>query len=99
MDKCYNDLGCPAVTFDSFWQVYCDLRNKVDDAIPLDVVTSLNQSIFSEPGEDEDAPFTLAHLKAPELDMRNVVDVDEAEVEEDLLAVNFTIEDDQDQLY
>lgn len=75
MDQCYKDLGCPAVTFESFWEVYCDLRDKVDAAVPLDVVTRLNQSILNEPGEGEDVLFALEHLKAPELDMSNVVDV------------------------
>ena len=99
VDKCYSDLGCPAVTFESFWEVYCDLRDRVDAAIPLGIVTSLNQSIFSEPGEGEDVQFTLDHLKAPELDMRNAVDVDEGEDGRDLLEISFTVDHNQDQLY
>ena len=79
--QCYNDLGCPAVTFESFWKVYCDLHNRVDTVIPLGTVTSLNQSIHSEPGEGEDVPFSFEHLKSPELDMRNAVDVEEGEDE------------------
>jgi len=51
----------------------------VDATIPLNVVTSINQSIFSELREDEDVEFAIAHLKAPELDMRNAVEVDEDE--------------------
>lgn len=110
VDRCYNDLGCPPVTFDSFWEVYCTLRDRVEATIPLNVITSLNQSIFSEPGEDEDVEFTLAHLKAPELDMRNAVEVDESEKgeqegdvdqeeNEGLFQISFSIEANQDQLY
>ena len=77
VDKCYEDIGCPPVTIESFWQVYCDLRDRVDVAIPLNVVTTLNQSIFSEPGDDEDIEFSLAHLKAPDLGMLKSVEVDE----------------------
>jgi hypothetical protein len=99
VDKCYDDLGRPAVTFESFWEVYCDLRDKVDATIPLDVAASLNQSIFSEPEGGEDVQFALANLKSPELDMRNAVDADEGEDEEGLFHVSFTTEDNQDQLY
>ena len=101
MDKCYDDLGWPPVTLESFWGVYCALRDEVDAVIPLDVVTSLNQSIFSEPGEGEDIPFALEDLKAPELDMRNAVDVEEGDEgdEEGFFPVSFTVENDQEQLY
>jgi hypothetical protein len=99
VEKCYDDLGSPAVTFESFWGIYCGLRDKVDATIPLEVVTSLNQSIFSEPGEGEDVEFALKDLKAPELDMRNAVDVDGSEDEDGLFLVDFTVDDDQDQLY
>jgi hypothetical protein len=77
VDECYENLGCPLVTIESFWEVYIALRDRVDDVIPLSLSTDLNQSIFSEPGEAEDIQFTLNHLKAPELDMRNAVEVDE----------------------
>ena len=76
MDRCYQDLSCPSVTFGSFWEVYCALLEKVNSTISLDLVTNLNQSIITEPGEDEGVDFDLAHLKAPELDMRNAVEVD-----------------------
>lgn len=97
VDRCYSDMGHPAVEFESFWEIYCDLRDRVEATIPHSIVTSLNQSIFSEPGEDEDVPFTLAHLRAPKLDMRNAVDTDGED--EDLPSVSFTIDDNQDQLY
>lgn len=97
VDQCYDDLGRPAVTFASFWKVYCDLRDKVDATIPLNVVTSLNQSILSEPGEGEDVPFALAHLKDPELDMRNAVDG--GEDDEGLFSISFSVDEGEDQLY
>jgi hypothetical protein len=99
VEKCYDDLGSPAVTFESFWGIYCGLRDKVDATIPLEVVTSLNQSIFSEPGEGEEDEFALEDLKAPELDMRNAVDGDGSEDEDGLFLVDFTVDDAQDQLY
>ena len=115
MDACYQDLGRPPVTFESFWNVYIDLRDRVDATIPLDIVTSLNQSIFSEHEEDDHIEFALEHLKAPELDMRNAVEVDEEEEDigegtggedvdvdengDDLFQVSFTLDIDQDQLY
>ena len=89
--------------------------NRVDATIPLDVATSLNQSIFSEPEEGEDIPFTLAHLKEPQLNMRNSVEVsedeemgkkgegdigeDEEEGGEGLFQVSFPMDNDQDRLY
>ena len=97
VDQCYDDLGCPAVTFKSFCEVYCDLHDKVDATIPLNIVTSLNQSILSEPGEGEDVPFALLHFKAPGLDMRNAVDGDEDG--EGLFSISFSVDQDQDQLY
>ena len=79
VDKCYADLECPPVTFESFSEVYCILCDRVDAAIPLNVITSLNQSIFSELEEDGDFEFSLAQLNALELDTRNVVEVYEDE--------------------
>ena len=103
MDQCYNDLGSPVVTFDSFWEVYCALHDKVDAAIPLEVVTSLDQTNPGEPEEQEAVTFALAHLKAPELDMGgNSVDSDvggDGDEDEELTSVSFTNENDQDQLY
>lgn len=99
VDQCYDELGRPVVTFESFWEVYRDLRDEVDTTIPLNVVTSLNQSASSDPGEDEGIEFTLAHLRAPELNMRNAVDANEEEVEDFVSPVSFTVDNDQDQLY
>ena len=99
MDQCYDNLDCPTVTFKSFWDVFQDLCDEVNAMISPDVINSLNQSIVGESGEGEDVGFALAHLKDPELDMRNAVEVDEEEEEEDLPLISFTIEDDQDQLY
>ena len=111
MDQCYNNLGQPTVTFKSFWKVYQDLRDEVDVMISPNIITILNQSIVGEAGEGGDAEFALAYLKAPELDMRNAVEVDEEDdvknaagvdgedEKEDIPLVDFTIEDDEDQLY
>ena len=99
VDACYQDLGCPDITYESFWQVYCDLRDKVDGVVPLSIITGLSHSILSEPAGAEDVPFALAHLKAPDLDQRNSVEVDEEEGQEDLHSIAFTIEDEEDQLY
>ena len=101
MDQCYSNLGCPTVTFKSFWEVFQDLCDEVNAMISPDVVSSLNQSIFGEDGEGEgvDVEFALAHLKNPELDMRNAAEVDGEDEEEDLPMISFTIEDAQDQLY
>lgn len=100
VSKCYDDLGKPAVTFDKFWEVYCNLRDRVEEVISEDIVVSLNQSIFSE--SVVEGPFALAHLKAPEIDMRNAVDV-EGEGEggdgNDIFHWNFTVDKDQDELY
>jgi len=99
--SCYDDLGCPTVTFGSFWEVYRDLRDSVDATIPLSVITGLGWSISSESGEGEDVQFTLAHLKAPEPDTGAGADTDERAQggEEDSFQIDFTIDDDQDQLY
>ena len=77
--------------------------------ISPEVISSLNQSIVGESGGGEDVEFALTHLKKPELDMRNAVEVRgkdeedlvevEGEDEEDLLMISFTDEEDQDQLY
>ena len=89
-------MGQPAVTFDTFWEVYCNLRNKVEVAIPDDIATGFDQSISSEPvGE-----FALGHLRAPEVDMRNVVDVEDREgIDGDIFTCEFTVDNDRDQLY
>ena len=94
-DRCYDDLGRPSVTVKSFWTIYCALHDKVDATIPLAVITSLNRSILSEPGEGD--------LEAPGLGMGNAVGAGEVYVdeedEEDVFSVSFTIDNDQDQLY
>lgn len=95
--ECYNNLGRPTVTFKSFWEVYCDLRDVVDATIPPSTITGLSQSISSEPGEDVE--FTMADLASPELNVRNAVDIDERGDEEEGFLVSFTVDDDQDQLY
>ena len=81
--------------------MFQDLRDEVNAMISPDVVSSLNQSIVGEAGEDEGVEFALAHLKNPELDMRNAAEVDgeDDEEEEDLPMISFTIEGVQDQLY
>jgi hypothetical protein len=102
VDRCYDELGQPVVTFESFWGVYCDLRDKVEAAIPPEIVTGLNESIFSEPGGDGDGSFALEGLKAPDLYTGNsiVIDVDpDVDVDEELFSISFTIDNDQDQLY
>ena len=82
MGRCHENLGYPPVTFDTFWEVYLALRNEVEATIPLNVITSLNQSILNEPGGDGEEGFAMAHMEAPELDSRNVVEVDEDEDED-----------------
>ena len=48
VSKCYDDLGRPAVTSDQFWEVYCNLRDSVEEVITEDITTSFSQSIFTE---------------------------------------------------
>ena len=82
VNQCYKDLGCPPVTFDTFWEVYITLRDSVEAAISPSIVTSLSQSIFSE-HEGEEEEFAMGHMKAPEFDSRNVIEVeDEEDVDE-----------------
>lgn len=97
MNKCYNDLDQPVVTFDTFWEVYCDLRDRVEVVAPEDLVMGLSQSIFSEPAAAD--PFALAHLNAPEIDMRNVDVEGEEGHNGDIFSCEFTVDNDRDQLY
>ena len=97
MSESYDRLGQPKVTFDTFWAVYCGLRDEVEAATPREVATGLAQSIFDENATED--PFTLAHLKAPGVGVGKVVDVEDQEVgNDDIFTCEFTVEDDRDQL-
>jgi len=86
------------VTFDAFWEIYCDLRDRVEAEVPEDTIMDLSQSIPSEPIAE--GSFALENLKDPELDMRNAVDVEgEGEDNADIFSCEFTVDNDRDQLY
>lgn len=98
VSKCYCDLGKPAVTSGTFWDIYCGLRDKVEGMIPEGIVAGFSQSIFSE--SIVEGPFALAHLKTPEIDIRNAVDVEgEGGVNDDIFSCEFTVDNERDELY
>jgi len=96
--QCFEDLGKPDITFDTFWDVYRELRELVDTAVPDDLVVALSES-FRDDTDGAPEPFALAHMKEPEL--RGIgVDLGENEgIQDGALFVDFTIEEDRDQLF
>ena len=63
--QCFEDLGNPKVTFDTFWDVYCELQDLVEVAIPGDITMTLSKSIRGD-ADGMLEPFELVHLKEPE---------------------------------
>ena len=100
--QCFEDLGKPVVTFDTFWDVYCELRNRVEVAVPGDVVVAIGESFRDDTGGSLELPgssesFALAHMKEPVL---GGIGVDENEEEDGgglVLCIDFTNEEDMDQ--
>lgn len=98
VSECYDDLGQPVVTFDTFWEIYCDLRDKVEEAVSEDVAVGLSQIVHSD--STVEGPFALAHLKAPKIDTRNGVDVEgRSGGDDDIFSCEFTVDNDRDELY
>jgi len=98
VSKCYDSLGQPEVTFDAFWDIYRGLRDEVEAATPDNITAGLDQTMASEPVAED--PFALAHLKPPEINARNVVDVEDWEGgDSDVFTCEFTVDNDRDQLY
>ena len=63
--QCFEDMEKPEVNFDTFWDVYRELRDLVEIAVPGDVTEALSESTRDGDGTPE--PFALAHLKEPDL--------------------------------
>lgn len=95
--RCFEDMGKPDVTFDTFWYVYCGLRDLVEIAVPSDVVITLSENTRDDADGVLDS-FALAHLGEPELEgiMVEVDDIDEDI--EGVIRVEFTNEEGGDQL-
>lgn len=93
--QCFEDLGNPEVTFDTFWDVYCELQDLVEVAIPGDIAMTLSESIRGD-ADGMLEPFELVHLKEPEF---KGIEDDENEEEDDAPYVDFTNEEDEDQLF
>lgn len=82
--QCFEDLGKPEVNTEKFWDVYHRLRDLVEIAVPDDVTATLGESIR----DDGDVG-------------KQDVGVDEDEDEDGggVLHVDFTIEEDRDELF
>lgn len=96
--QCFEDLKKPVVNFDTFWDVYCDLRDLVETVVPDDLMVTLTESIRDD---DDGVPesFTFAHMNEPDLGgVEADVDGDE-DIEDGALYVDFTIEEGRDQLF
>ena len=94
---CYDNLDQPMLTYDTFWEVYYDLRDRVGEVITEDIIADLGGSIFDQSAIE--SPFALADLKAPEIDMRNAVDVEDGGGDDDIFCFGFTVDNSRDQLY
>ena len=101
--RCFEELGKPVVDFHTFWDVYCKLRDLVEITVPDVVVETLSESITDD-SSGVSEPFAFAHLKKPVLGDIVVDEVDEGEFGEnedegEVLHVDFTNEEDRDELY
>lgn len=97
--RCFEDLGKPDVTFDTFWDVYRLLRDLVETAVPDGVALALGESIRDDTDGVPES-FELAHLDEP--DIRGIaVGVDESGGGDEggALYVEFTNEEGGDQLF
>ena len=94
--QCFEDLGKPEVNFKTFWDMYSRLWDLVEITIPGDVTVTLSESIRDN-GNGLLEPFALAHLKEPDLGIDGGEDNgnDEGEVP----CVDFTDEEDEDELF
>jgi hypothetical protein len=93
--QCFEDLGKPEVTFETFWDVYCELWDLVEVAVPEDVTMTLGESIRSDVGMKE--PFELVDLEEPQLG--HVVESEDDGGEDEVPCVDFTNEKGRDQLF
>jgi hypothetical protein len=93
--QCFEDLGKPQVTFGTFWDVYCQLRDLVDTAVPGDVVVTLGTTIRDD---DDGVPVPFALDKLQEQNLEDEGGEDEGEGDEPL-RVDFTHEEGRDELF
>jgi len=96
--QCFEDLEKPEVTFNNFWDVYCELRDLVGAVVPDDLTVLLSESILDD-ADGAPEPFALADLKEPDLGGVRI-DTDENEdIQDEALYVDFTLEEGIDQLF
>jgi len=102
LTQCFEDLGKPEVNFETFWDVYCGLRDLVGVAVPGNVTVTLSEST----GDGDNGmlePFALAHLKELDLGVDGEgsegYDEDGEDVEEEFPHVDFTNEEGGDELF
>lgn len=91
MSQCFEELGEPEVNFDTFWDVYSELRDLVEIAIPDSVVGTLGRSIEADIVGESEADV------ACESEVDEIVEDGDDEVEIPL--VDFTNEEGLDELY
>lgn len=60
--SCFTEMGKPAVTFDTFWEVYNELRDLVEVAVPIGIVETLAEGVQKS---DVSEQFSFAHMKDP----------------------------------
>lgn len=72
----FEGLGKPEVNFKTSWNVYCNLWDPVETAVPGVMVGTFSESIMDN-GGDVPEFFALAHLKKPNLEG---VELDEDDV-------------------
>lgn len=95
MTRCFKDLGKPKVTYDTFWNVYRELRDLVEITVPGDIITTLSGSTRSDADRVLEPP-EFTHLKEPELGGIEVEEDDDGNL---VPCVDFTDEEGRDQLF
>lgn len=99
--QCFEDMEKPEVNLDTFWDVYCELQDLLEIAVPGDITEALNES--TRDGDDVSEPFALAHLKEPDLqgeqEQGEQEEQEQEEEQEEVLCVDFTNEEDGDELF
>ena len=104
--SCFKALGEPEVNFETFWDVYCRLRDLVENSIPDDVAETLRENVVDD-DESTPEPEGFSQMKEPVVGDTGVErgrndnedKVVEDEDSEEVLRVDFTDDEDDDELY
>lgn len=93
--RCFEELGELTVELESFWDVYRQLRDLVELAVPDVVAATLGESIADD---DDSAPEPI-EFALDDAEFDDDEDGEDDDDEGEMFCVDFTNEEDEDQLY